>query len=72
MSWIIDIKKQGMATMADMRIKERIFIIKPKPPLSSDVPEKIFILQALPTPIMAKPAKPNVKTPIKAAFLFFS
>ena len=52
--------------------KQNDIILKTKPigPCPKDVPAKILLLHVSPTPTNVNPAKPKVKTPIRAALRF--
>lgn len=70
MNCIREIMKKGTASKTDKNINEIIFITKPMPPRSKEVPANRLLRHVSPTPTIDKPARPNVNTPISAAFLF--
>ena len=62
--------KNGIAIIVEIIMKERTlkkYFIDPEP---KEVPAKILPSQTLPTPIIDNPARPRVRIPINAAFLF--
>jgi hypothetical protein len=61
----------GIANKMVSNRNDTIFRTKPNPPLSIEVPRKIFDRQVLPKPPNGtNPAKPSVQTTMSAAFRF--